>query len=172
MSSVCVIVLQVGQLLKANNMIVEQEFKLLKTIKVPVRSHGILSEKFERERREAEDLEMQSSSRHGSPKPRIQKISIKSDMKSPTTSTMSFLAKMDEDLQRIKQSNSKYETSSSRRRDWMLNAPLIHPMRSAKPEPTVDDGRVCGISWLGFLLVLLVVCVLLPAAIIARRLLS
>lgn len=163
-----VYVMQVGQLLKANNLLVEQELKLHKTIKVPVRAHGLLAAQFEKERREAEDLEKkQSHARHHSPNLRVQEISIKRDMKSPSASAMSFLARMDEDLQRIKQSNRKHVGKcTDKRRDWMLNAPLIHPMKSRSAEPTVNDGNVCGITWHGWLVVVILVCILLPMVVI------
>ena len=161
-----VFLMQVGQLLKANSMIVEQEFKLLKAIKVPVRSNGILAARFEKEKREAEDLERKSSRRCVSPEPRIQEISIKSDMKSPTSSAVSFLMRMDEDLQRIKQSNRKYEQTSDRRRDWVLNAPLIHPMKSKVAESTINEGKVCGITWHGWLVILLVIGIFIPGTIL------
>jgi hypothetical protein len=161
--------MQVGQLLKANNMIVEQEFKMMKVLKIPVRSNGILAAQFEKEKRELERLETanqeKKSLRFASPKHRIQEISIKSDMKSPTSSAMSFLMRMDEDLQRIKQSNRKYSKTSERRRDWILNAPLIHPIKSKVPDSTINDAKACGITWHGWLIILLVVGIIIPGLI-------
>eukprot|EP00118_Oscarella_pearsei_P026933 m.310580 g.310580 ORF g.310580 m.310580 type:complete len:272 (+) comp52773_c0_seq1:53-868(+) len=136
----------IGQIKTANGLMSEQDLKVLRKIKIPVRKNGLLEEQYnERKEREREDAGNETV---------IRTISIRSDMKSPTSSALSFLQKMDKDLHRIHQFERKHREEEGDNggghgsSSWVLRAPLIHPLKARnKREATVDDGTICGWNW-------------------------
>ncbi|CAL1542866.1 unnamed protein product, partial [Lymnaea stagnalis] len=178
--------LQVSEIKRINNLIQDQEFYALKVIKVPMTKYGILSEQFGTQDQVlkhprnvknqssnsflSEDQDLldhfnESDSQHDFSDPETQikvlrTLSIRDNLTSDDKEAEKFLQKMDEDLNKLKQS-SRGERESLTEVISILTNKSIHPLETSKPI-SKGNGADCGISWWSILIASLAIAVIAP----------
>ncbi|XP_001637680.2 lysM and putative peptidoglycan-binding domain-containing protein 3 [Nematostella vectensis] len=159
---------------RANNLYSEQDFHALQMIKIPVQPHGLLAEQ-EKENKEKGkktkqkpqplDLEATTTANDNNAEfddndSLVRTVSIRSALNSP----YSFLKNMDEDLKNICKGSSLRKANLDQvARTLTVNC--IHPIRLQTEKR--DLGNVWGIGWKWFVVLLVLVCIVIPAFIAA-----
>ena len=164
--------LQVAELKRANNLYSDQDFHALKTIKIPVQPHGLLTETEDKKQRppplkmpgnlpstSADFDNDDDKSDYEDREPNgdcVRTISIRSALDSPN----SFLQHMDNDLKLICKSTPlrKHNLDEVAR---TLTVNCINPLKLKKQQEKTL-GTACGIGWKGIIVTVFVVGILLP----------
>jgi len=163
----------VAELKRANYLYSDQDFHALKTIKIPVQPHGLLTETGVKKQRPSplkmpgnlpststdidNDDDDKSDYEDGEPNGDcVRTISIRSALDSPN----SFLQHMDNDLKLICKSTPlrKHNLDEVAR---TLTVNCINPLKLKKQQEKTL-GTACGIGWKGIIVTVFVVGILLP----------
>ena len=163
---------QVAELKRANNLYNDQDFHALKTIKIPVQQHGLLTEITDKKQKppplklpgnqssttaDIDNDDDKSDYEDGKPNGDcIRTVSIRSALDSPN----SFLQHMDNDLKLICKSTSlrKHNLDEVAR---TLTINCINPLKLRKQQEKTL-GTACGMGWKGIIVIVFVVGILLP----------
>ena len=164
--------LQVAELKRANGLYSDQDFHALKTLKIPVQAHGLLTEIPDKKQKPAllkitkneaststdiddnSDYEDIQTNRDC-----VRTVSIRSALDSPN----SFLEHMDNDLKLICKSTPLRKTNLDEvTRTLTINC--INPLKLRKQQDK-SLGTACGIGWKGLIIIVFFVGILLPGII-------
>lgn len=157
---------------RANNLYSEQDFHALQKIKIPVQPHGILAqEEEEKQKKKPEPLVLHPSTSgmngtvvngydENDDEACVRTISIRSALDSPH----SFLRSMDEDLRNICK-GTPLRKANLDEVARTLTVTCIHPLKLQAQKR--DLGNVYGVGWKGFIVVVVVVCIIIPAVLAA-----
>lgn len=162
----------VAELKRANNLYNDQDFHALKTIKIPVQQHGLLTEIMDKKQKppplkltgnqssttaDIDNDDDKSDYEDGKPNGDcIRTVSIRSALDSPN----SFLQHMDNDLKLICKSTPlrKHNLDEVAR---TLTINCINPLKLRKQQEKTL-GTACGMGWKGIIVIVFVVGILLP----------
>lgn len=160
----------VAELKRANNLFSDQDFYALKTIKIPVQPHGLLTETADTRQRPPPlkmpstcgDIDDDDGSDYEDGEPNgdcVRTVSIRSALDSPN----SFLHHMDNDLKLICKSTPlrKHNLDEVAR---TLTVNCINPLKLRKQQEKTL-GTACGIGWKGIIAIVFIVGILLPGII-------
>jgi hypothetical protein len=163
---------QMEEIKRANNLYSEQDFHALQKIKIPVQPHGILAEEAEKQKNKPAPLDLNPSTSgingtlengyddDDDDESSYRTISIRSALDSPH----SFLRNMDEDLRMIckgtplRKANLDEVTRT-------LTVTCIHPLKLQAQKR--DLGNVWGIGWKGFVVLVVIICIVIPGILAA-----
>lgn len=164
---------QIAELKRVNNLYSDQDFYALKTIKIPVQPHGILTEVSEKKQRppslkipgnqpsssgvDNDDENDESDYEDMEPNGEcVRTVSIRSALDSPN----SFLKHMDNDLKLICKSTPLRKSNLDEvTRTLTINC--INPIKLRKQQEKTL-GAACGVGWKGVIVLVFVVGILLP----------
>ncbi|XP_002730862.1 lysM and putative peptidoglycan-binding domain-containing protein 3-like [Saccoglossus kowalevskii] len=155
----------VSELKRINNLIIEQDFFRLKTIKVPVKKYGLLTELHEEKRRRpnaAQPTEAKQTIEVNDEDDEdtvfeVRTVSIRDSLQGNSEAS-EFLKNMDKDLEKIRKS-TRTEKSSLTEVTSMLNARYIQPLTPPKPK---FDGANCGFSWWTMVIIMFAIGIITP----------
>ncbi|XP_070542330.1 lysM and putative peptidoglycan-binding domain-containing protein 3-like [Ptychodera flava] len=153
----------VAELKRLNNLITEQDFYRLKSIKVPVKRFGLLTEIQEEERRRpnatapSESQSIYEDEEDEDSVFEVRTLSIRDSLQE-NDEAREFLQNMDKDLEKIRKS-TRTEKSSLTEVTSILSARYIQPLSPPKPKL---DGANCGFKWWTMVIIMFVVGVLTP----------
>lgn len=164
--------LQIAEIKRVNNLYSDQDFYALKTIKIPVQPHGILTEVSDNKQRpppikipgnqpstsgDINDDNDESDYEDREPNGEcVRTVSIRSALDSPN----SFLQHMDNDLKLICKSTPLRKNNLDEvTRTLTINC--INPIKLRKQQEKTL-GAACGIGWKGVIILVFVVGILLP----------
>lgn len=162
---------QVAELKRTNNLYSDQDFYALKTIKIPVQQHGLLTETADKKRRppplilpdkrpsSSADIDSDDDkSDYDEPSADfVRTVSIRSALDSPN----SFLQHMDNDLKMIcKSIPLRKQNLDEVARTLTVNC--INPIKLRKQQQEKGLGTACGVGWKGIIVVVFFVGILLP----------
>lgn len=165
--TICFLFLQMEEIKRANNLYSEQDFHALQKIKIPVQPHGILAqEEEEKQKKKPEPLNLDpsTSGMNGTlingyddddDEACVRTLSIRSALDSPN----SFLRSMDEDLRMICK-GTPLRKANLDEVARTLTVTCIHPLKMQAQKR--DLGNVYGVGWKGFIVVVVVVCIIIP----------
>lgn len=163
----------IAELKRVNNLYSDQDFYALKTIKIPVQPHGILTEVSEKKQRppslkipgnqpsssgvDNDDENDESDYEDMDPNGEcVRTVSIRSALDSPN----SFLKHMDNDLKLICKSTPLRKSNLDEvTRTLTINC--INPIKLRKQQEKTL-GAACGVGWKGVIVLVFVVGILLP----------
>lgn len=149
----------------------DQDFYALKTIKIPVQQHGLLTETADKKRRppplilpdkrpsSSADIDSDDDkSDYDEPSADfVRTVSIRSALDSPN----SFLQHMDNDLKMIRKSIPlRKQNLDEVARTLTVNC--INPIKLRKQQQEKGLGTACGVGWKGIIVVVFFVGILLP----------
>lgn len=166
------LILQVAEIKRVNNFYSNQDFYALKTIKIPVQPHGLLTEISDKRQRpppikipgnqpsvsgdindDNDESDYEESGLNGDC---VRTVSIRSALDSPN----SFLQHMDNDLKLICKSTPLRKNNLDEvTRTLTINC--INPIKLRKQQEKTL-GTACGIGWKGIIVTVFVVGILLP----------
>nr|XP_045000911.1 lysM and putative peptidoglycan-binding domain-containing protein 4 isoform X2 [Jaculus jaculus]XP_045000912.1 lysM and putative peptidoglycan-binding domain-containing protein 4 isoform X2 [Jaculus jaculus]XP_045000913.1 lysM and putative peptidoglycan-binding domain-containing protein 4 isoform X2 [Jaculus jaculus] len=138
---------KVADIKKVNNFIREQDLYALKSIKIPVKNHGILTETHQ----ELTPLRSPSSEM------RMTLVELPEDTAGPDvqgSQLTNFFKGIDENIERAVHSDVFHD-------DSCCVEPLGQPLLPAPPKPS-SDGADCGIQWWNAVFVMLLIGIVLP----------
>lgn len=168
----------VAELKRTNNLYSDQDFFALKTIKIPVQPHGLLTEPKDKKKERPPQLKLPSlsggsvfnddddvdddKSDYEDCEPNedcIRTVSIRTAIDSPN----SFLKHMDNDLKLICKSASirKHDLDEVAR---TLTVNCINPLKVRKQQEKTL-GTACGIEWKGIIVTVFIIGIILPGII-------
>ncbi|XP_077988850.1 lysM and putative peptidoglycan-binding domain-containing protein 3-like [Glandiceps talaboti] len=154
----------ISELKRINNLITEQDFYRLKSVKVPIKRYGLLTELHEEERRRPnaatpktsksiiEDNEEDEDNVF-----EVRTLSIRDSLRE-NGEAEEFLRCMDKDLEKIRNSTRTEKTSLTEVTS-ILSARYIQPLSPPKHHV---DGATCGMKWWAMLIIIFVVGILTP----------
>ncbi|XP_066095629.1 lysM and putative peptidoglycan-binding domain-containing protein 4 [Saccopteryx bilineata] len=140
---------QVAEIKKANNFIREQDLYALKSVKIPVRKHGILTETHT----ELRPLRSPSAETHVTVEAQPAPDRASAAAGAPCSPLTEFFKSIDQNIERAAQSDIFIGDSD---RAEAPGQPLLRP-----PE-TPPGAADCGIRWWGAVFVMLLVGIVLP----------
>ena len=170
--------LQLAELKRVNRLIMEQDFFALRLIRVPVKKHGIISERLEHSYlgRTLPNLEAPPvSSREYNHEDGslvdapcdeagetssllVRTLSIRDTCNRQSTEAREFLQRMDGDLEKIRFSTNSYKSSLDEV-SATLTCKRIHPLRDGAFCNEAD----CGIRWWNLVIWMIIVVLLIPS---------
>lgn len=167
----------VAEIKRVNNFYSDQDFYALKTIKIPVQPHGLLTEISDKKQRpppikmpgnqpstsgdiddDNDESDYEESGLNGDC---VRTVSIRSALDSPN----SFLQHMDNDLKLICKSTPLRKNNLDEvTRTLTINC--INPIKLRKQQEKTL-GTACGIGWKGIIVIVFLVGILLPGGLFA-----
>jgi len=149
----------VSELKRLNNLITDQEFHALKTLRVPIKKHGLLSELKETiENENAADNDSGTDSGEHSDCV-VRQVSIRDALSSQGRDAAKFLARMDSDIRGIVAS-TRSRMDSLDDVTKALSCRRIYPIEA--PRRSLFNGWDCGINWWSLLACVLLVGIVGP----------
>lgn len=167
--------LQVAELKRINNLISDQQFFGLLSIKIPIKKHSFLIDIISAENADSTPTDVQPNV-DGATRRRtvsssdvplssdeetifVRTISIRDQLNgSASKEAHRFLRSMDKDLEKIRQSTSTYK-SSLEEVAQTLTCKRFHPIQKRS---ILDEITSCGIQWYHVVIVILLIAVIVP----------
>lgn len=160
--------LQISEIKRANNLMSNQEFFAMNTVKIPVKKHGILSELVKQN--ESENVDSKRERKQVTPAGASALHEVENfdqyfgeehtETESQSKEAERFLDEMDKDVTAYIQARS--QKSSRNSLDEVISVLTNKTTDSLLPVSKAKNGADCGITWKNIVITIIVVCIIIP----------